>query len=88
TGTKVKDNLTTNASGEIEVADLAPGDYKFIETKAPTGYELDATPVNFTIEFNQKDAVQVTKTNKMSTGSVVLTKTDGQTKAPLADATF
>ncbi|EPN8459294.1 prealbumin-like fold domain-containing protein, partial [Listeria monocytogenes] len=34
TGTKVKDNLTTNASGEIEVADLAPGDYQFVETKA------------------------------------------------------
>lgn len=66
-----------------KIDNLAPGDYQLVETKAPTGYELDATPVEFTIEFNQKDAVQVTKTNKMSTGSVVLTKTDGQTKALL-----
>nr|WP_309058344.1 SpaA isopeptide-forming pilin-related protein [Listeria monocytogenes] len=52
-GTSVQANLTTNADGKLEVSDLAPGNYKFVETKAPTGYELDATPVTFTIEFNQ-----------------------------------
>ncbi|EAE6208790.1 LPXTG cell wall anchor domain-containing protein, partial [Listeria innocua] len=87
-GVSLKDKVVTEANGQLQIDNLAPGDYQLVETKAPTGYELDATPVEFTIEFNQKDAVQVTKTNKMSTGSVVLTKTDGQTKAPLADATF
>nr|WP_281384475.1 SpaA isopeptide-forming pilin-related protein [Listeria immobilis] len=87
-GTKVKDGLISDADGKIEVADLAPGDYQFVETKAPTGYKLDATPVTFTIEFNQQEAVQVTKTNTMTTGTVILTKTDSQIKAPLADATF
>ncbi|MBC1343446.1 collagen binding domain-containing protein [Listeria welshimeri] len=87
-GTKLKENLTTDADGKLEVAGLAPGDYKLVETKAPTGYELDGAPVEFTIEFNQDETLQVTKTNTMSTGSVVLTKTDGQTKAPLANAVF
>lgn len=87
-GTKVKDGLISDEDGKIEVADLAPGDYQFVETKAPTGYKLDATPVTFTIEFNQQETVQVTKTNTMTTGTVILTKTDSQTKAPLADATF
>ncbi|EMU9687874.1 collagen binding domain-containing protein, partial [Listeria innocua] len=87
-GVSLKDKVVTEANGQLQIDNLAPGDYQLVETKAPTGYELDATPVEFTIEFNQKDAVQVTKTNKMSTGSVVLTKTDGQTKVPLADATF
>ncbi|EPN8442300.1 prealbumin-like fold domain-containing protein, partial [Listeria monocytogenes] len=73
TGTKVKDNLTTNASGEIEVADLAPGDYQFVETKAAAGYVLDATPSEFTIEFNQDKAAVVTKENTAKSGSVVLT---------------
>ncbi|MBC2268466.1 collagen binding domain-containing protein [Listeria sp. FSL L7-0083] len=87
-GVSLKDRVVTEANGQLQIDQLAPGDYQLVETKAPAGYELDATPVEFTIEFNQKDAVQVTKTNKMSTGSVVLTKTDGQTNAPLADATF
>ncbi|WP_420063536.1 prealbumin-like fold domain-containing protein, partial [Listeria monocytogenes] len=34
-GTVVRENLVTDDNGEISVADLAPGDYKLIETKAP-----------------------------------------------------
>ncbi|MBC8930944.1 hypothetical protein IAI15_31665, partial [Escherichia coli] len=81
-------NLTTNADGKLEVTDLAPGDYKFVETKAPTGYELDATPVTFTIEFNQATAVNVTKENVAKTGSVVLTKLDSKSRSNLAGAEF
>ncbi|HHQ1133010.1 TPA: SpaA isopeptide-forming pilin-related protein, partial [Listeria innocua] len=88
TGSKLKEKLTTDASGNIEITDLAPGDYKLIETKAPTGYQLDATPVNFTIDFNQSEAVKVSKTNTANTGTVVLTKKDSATNAKLADATF
>ncbi|WP_323686914.1 SpaA isopeptide-forming pilin-related protein [Listeria welshimeri] len=87
-GTKVEGNLVTNADGKVTVKDLAPGDYQFVETKAPKGYDLDAKPVKFTIAFNQDEPLQVSKTNTMSTGSVVLTKLDGQSKAPLANATF
>ncbi|MBF2502804.1 SpaA isopeptide-forming pilin-related protein [Listeria marthii] len=87
-GVSLKDKVVTEANGQLQIDNLAPGDYQLVETKAPTGYDLDATPVEFTIEFNQKAPMQVTKTNTMSTGSVVLTKTDGETKAALANATF
>ncbi|MFC6392727.1 prealbumin-like fold domain-containing protein, partial [Listeria innocua] len=83
--TLVRENLVTDDNGEISVADLAPGDYKLIETKAPTGYQLDATPVNFTIDFNQSEAAKVSKTNTAKTGTVVLTKKDSATNAELAD---
>ncbi|EHD1582736.1 collagen binding domain-containing protein [Listeria monocytogenes] len=87
-GISLKDKVVTEANGQLQIDDLAPGDYQLVETKAPTGYELDATPVEFTIAFNQQAPIQVTKTNTMSTGSVVLTKTDAETKTPLANATF
>ncbi|EJK6757194.1 collagen binding domain-containing protein [Listeria monocytogenes] len=87
-GVSLKDKVVTEANGQLQIDDLAPGNYQLVETKAPTGYELDATPVEFTIVFNQQAPIQVTKTNKMSTGSVVLTKTDAETKTPLANATF
>ncbi|HHQ0935621.1 TPA: SpaA isopeptide-forming pilin-related protein, partial [Listeria innocua] len=86
--TLVRENLVTDDNGEISVADLAPGDYKLIETKAPAGYQLDATPVNFTIDFNQSEAAKVSKINTAKTGTVVLTKKDSATNAELADATF
>ncbi|MBM5643555.1 prealbumin-like fold domain-containing protein, partial [Listeria innocua] len=87
-GTKVSENLVTDADGKIEVNDLAPGDYQFVETKAPTGYVLDATPTKFTVEFNQTAAVVVTKENTAKAGSVVLTKQDSATKATIAGAEF
>ncbi|EAD9711521.1 hypothetical protein AF112_14635, partial [Listeria monocytogenes] len=87
-GTKVAENLVSNADGKIEVTDLAPGDYQFVETKAPTGYVLDGTPTEFTVEFNQEAAVVVTKENTAKTGSVVLTKEDSVSKATLSGAEF
>ncbi|WP_272945956.1 prealbumin-like fold domain-containing protein, partial [Lacticaseibacillus paracasei] len=34
-GTKVASGLTTDAKGQIQVNDLKPGDYYFVETAAP-----------------------------------------------------
>ncbi|MDO6658924.1 SpaA isopeptide-forming pilin-related protein, partial [Anaerobacillus sp. 1_MG-2023] len=34
----VKTNVTTNSSGEVVVNNLRPGNYTFVETKAPFGY--------------------------------------------------
>ena len=88
TGKTVKEGLTTNAAGQIMVDQLAPGAYSFIETKAPAGYKLDVAPVAFTITADQTAAVQVTKTNDLERGSVVLTKVDEDSNAVLAGATF
>ncbi|MFA8439024.1 SpaA isopeptide-forming pilin-related protein [Pueribacillus sp. YX66] len=73
-GNELQTNLTTNDEGKLAVTDLKPGKYSFVETKAPFGHELDATPVEFEIEFNQQSQVGVTKVNERSTSGVQLTK--------------
>lgn len=55
---------TTNASGQIIVQDLEPGEYQFVETRAPYYYKLDPTPVQFVIKQNQTEVVKVTKENE------------------------
>ncbi|MBC1760346.1 collagen binding domain-containing protein, partial [Listeria ivanovii] len=87
-GAQVKADLVSDADGKIELTDLAPGDYQFIETQAPTGYKLDATPVPFTIVVDQTTPIQVTKENTARTGSAILTKEDDKTKAKLSGAEF
>jgi len=59
-GTDMETVITTNADGKLEVTGLEPGDYQFVETAAPEGYELDTTPIPFTITANQTAAVTVT----------------------------
>ncbi|MDN3160978.1 SpaA isopeptide-forming pilin-related protein, partial [Enterococcus faecalis] len=60
----------------------------FVETQAPTGYDLDQTPTEFTIEKGQTEAVQVSMTNKLTPGGVVLSKTDAKTGETLQGAVF
>ncbi|MGC9268484.1 MSCRAMM family protein, partial [Listeria ivanovii] len=61
--------------------------YKLIETKAPVGYELDASPVEFTID-EAHQALFVSKENTPIKGSVTLEKLDSKTKVKLAGAEF
>ncbi|WP_244974958.1 SpaA isopeptide-forming pilin-related protein [Lacticaseibacillus chiayiensis] len=88
-GTKVASGLTTDAKGQIQVKDLKPGDYYFIETAAPAGYELNDSKLNFTIELQTTTKVAtVSATNAEKTGTVVLNKTDGDTGKALPGAVF
>lgn len=88
TDTLIKDKLTTDENGEItRVNDLAWGDYYFIETKAPKGYVLDNTKIEFTLDKDSvgnsndvKAAFEDTKVNKRTRGSAVLYKKDAATK--------
>ncbi|OZI12636.1 hypothetical protein CEW92_05640 [Bacillaceae bacterium SAS-127] len=81
--------LKTDANGKVVIEDLKPGNYQFIETKAPFGYELDATPIAFTIEVNQTEMDQVSHTNKIILGDIELTKVDEYDhKITLKDAEF
>ncbi|MEH7356123.1 SpaA isopeptide-forming pilin-related protein, partial [Neobacillus drentensis] len=88
-GTTLKTGLTTDSNGKLIVKDLKPGDYQFVETKAPFGYGLNQTPVKFTIVKGKVTAAQVTAMNELTTGSVELTKLakDNQ-NVTLADAEF
>ncbi|MGT9147918.1 SpaA isopeptide-forming pilin-related protein, partial [Enterococcus faecalis] len=87
-GKTLQSGLVTDESGKLAVDGLEPGDYQFVETQAPTGYDLDATPVTFTIEKGQREAVQVSMTNKLTPGGVVLSKTDAKTGEALQGAVF
>ncbi|MDT0111231.1 SpaA isopeptide-forming pilin-related protein [Listeria booriae] len=66
-GTTIAKNLKSDKNGKVKLANLAPGDYYFTETKAPPGYKLDDTKLPFTIvtEANDKpEEIQLTFTNE------------------------
>ncbi|MBW2755324.1 MULTISPECIES: SpaA isopeptide-forming pilin-related protein [Lactiplantibacillus] len=83
TGKVIQTGLTTDSQGQLIVKNLRAGDYQFVETKAPFGYELNTTPVKFTLGgIKSEVAFQV------SQDDVTLTKTDATTKAALAGAVY
>ncbi|AJH81596.1 LPXTG cell wall anchor domain protein [Bacillus thuringiensis] len=87
-GHDVRADLTTDKDGKISVSDLRPGDYQFIETKAPTGYDLNAKPIPFTIPKGQSQVTSVTALNSLTTGSMELTKVDIDRNGTLEGAIF
>ncbi|MDO6657863.1 collagen binding domain-containing protein, partial [Anaerobacillus sp. 1_MG-2023] len=58
-GNVIVESLKTDENGQIQVDDLTPGDYRFIETNAPKDYLLDETPVAFTIEKGQSAPLEL-----------------------------
>ncbi|WP_283701328.1 SpaA isopeptide-forming pilin-related protein [Clostridium perfringens] len=87
-GEDIKTNITTDENGQIVLNDLAPGDYQFVEIEAPNGYELDKTPVKFTIVVGQREAIKVEKTNILATTNLKISKIDSNTKNPLNGSEF
>ena len=71
--------LTSNSEGEIELKNLAPGDYQLVETKAPKGYIRDTKPLEFTIDGQQSGQPKVLDLGKWTNyqGQVRLTKVNG-----------
>ncbi|WP_407887906.1 SpaA isopeptide-forming pilin-related protein [Levilactobacillus sp. N40-8-2] len=58
-GEVVKSDLVTDAEGIIKVEGLAASDYQFVEITPPAGFELNKTPIPFTIKDGQTAAVTV-----------------------------
>ena len=85
----VQETLTTNQAGQIRLAGLEAGQYAFIETKAPTGYKLDATPVPFEIKLEQKQTIRLKKENTRLENQLKVEKVDENNEAKrLAGAEF
>ncbi|EJP6472397.1 LPXTG cell wall anchor domain-containing protein [Clostridium botulinum] len=63
-GKDIKVGLKTDKNGQISVKDLVPGEYQFVETKAPKGYKLDKIPVKFTIKVGQTNTLNLIKYNE------------------------
>ncbi|HDR7244925.1 TPA: hypothetical protein QCW90_005712, partial [Bacillus mobilis] len=87
-GNDVRSNLTTDKDGKISVSDLRPGDYQFVETKAPIHYDLNQNPIKFTVEKSQTATASVTATNSLTKGAVELIKLDDVDNSTLEGAVF
>lgn len=87
-GEVIEKNLKLDTNGQLVVKELMPGEYEFIENKAPEGYEKSAKPTNFTIAENEAKQINVEIANKPLKGSVSLTKVDNKTGEHLANAVF
>ncbi|MGO3732711.1 MAG: SpaA isopeptide-forming pilin-related protein, partial [Vagococcus sp.] len=51
----------SDETGKINVSNLAPGEYKIIETKAPVGYILNTDVIEFTIQDKAQGEPEVVK---------------------------
>ncbi|MDT2841187.1 SpaA isopeptide-forming pilin-related protein [Vagococcus lutrae] len=87
--TPIATGLESDEDGNVIVRDLAPGTYYFKETQAPTGYQLNDTPIAFTIEKEAKGEPVVLDAGQLTNyqGKVVLTKVNEANDA-LANAIF
>ena len=89
TGKVLKTGLATDADGRITVYGLKPGNYQFVETKAPKHYQLDKTPISFTVKNTDTKQIELTAENQLTPGDVKLTKVDSNNKkAVLKGAEF
>lgn len=52
----IKSGLTTDANGKISVANLAAGDYSFVEHQSAAGHRLSKTSIPFTISKDHQHA--------------------------------
>lgn len=78
--------LTTGANGKTPTVSLPAGNYTIVETQAPSGYVIDSTPKNITIQASNKTSTPVTNTK--SRGKLKIIKKDADTNALLANAQF
>ena len=85
-GSQVSEGYT-DANGKLTFTGLKLGSYTCKEFQAPTGYELDETA--FPITLNQNGQIlEITRENKLITGSIEILKVDADTKKPLAGVVY
>ena len=84
--------LTTDSSGHAAMDNLYLGKYYLTEVTAPAGYVIDTTPKKFELSYNDSSATPIISLNSFydekQNINLKLTKTDAETKNPLAGAEF
>ena len=76
---------TTGQNGTVFLPDLTPGNYIISETKAPAGYVLDPTPINFAVDGGKLNRLEVFN---IPTSDLRLLKIDAESRQPLEGAVF
>ncbi|WP_367295087.1 SpaA isopeptide-forming pilin-related protein [Levilactobacillus yonginensis] len=85
--TDYQTHLVTDSKGQINSTALEIGDYQFVETAAPKGYQINPATVPFSIGPQNKNShVDVSQTDTQ--GSVTLTKIDKDSGEKLKGAVF
>lgn len=88
-GSSKLQTATTNQQGIAEFTNLLKGDYTIKETKAPTGYVLDSSPISVTIaDATSSQVVQKLVGNDKVRHSIKITKKASDTGALLDGAEF
>ena len=77
-------NIEITSTSGTELTDVPIGTYWFVETQAPAGYELNATPVQAAVEQGKTTNVELKNTKT----DYVLWKKDSATMANLTGAEF
>ena len=83
-----KPGLVTNAEGQFTVTDLPAGDYQFIETDAPDGYILDATPKQFSVPgdyLRYENGKYVYELDMKNSGDLTISKVADKDTAAIGD---
>lgn len=79
--------FTTNSEGPIRF-ELPNGDYKLEEIKAPNGYKLDQTPIEFTVNDESKIVKVVAKDDPLSTTCNLVINKINEKEIPILGAKF
>lgn len=78
---------TTDQSGQIILSALEPDTYVITETKAPSGYELDATPQTVAVNAHDTQTLYFYNTSTPE-GGLRIVKLDEETRQPISGVTF
>ena len=79
--------FTTNSEGPIRF-ELPNGDYKLEEIKAPNGYKLDQTPIEFTVNDESKIVKVVAKDDPLPTTCNLVINKINEKEIPILGAKF